>query len=99
MEKNNFDKEKGNKKDIKDEGNNIMAQNEKEDNKEDNKLVLPEKEKEKIDKKLNEANTYANINSSNTNNFVSKNKSVILDDKNNLNMNIGNINFKNQMEM
>ena len=58
-----------------------------------------EKEKEKIDKKLNEANTYANINSSNTNNFVSKNKSVILDDKNNLNINIGNINFKNQMEM
>ena len=41
MEKNNFDKEKGNKKDIKDEGNNIMAQNEKEDN----KLVLPENEK------------------------------------------------------
>ena len=56
-----------------------------------------EKEKEKIDKKLNEANTYANINSANTNNFVSKNKSVILDDKNNLNKNIGNIKFKNQM--
>ena len=58
-----------------------------------------ETEKEKIEKKLNYTNTYTNPNIINTNNFVSRNKSVILDDNNNLNINIGNVNFKNQMEL
>ena len=62
-------------------------------NKNSSFLITNEKEKEKIDNKLN--NTNININ---TTNAASRNKSAILDEKNS-EINIGNINFKNQMEL
>ena len=62
-------------------------------NKNSSFLITNEKENEKIDNKLN--NTNININ---TTNAASRNKSAILDEKNS-EINIGNINFKNQMEL
>ena len=68
-------------------------------NKNSSFLIINEKEKEKINRNLNLnfTSTYANL--TNTNNLASRNKSVILDDKHHLNINVENFNFKKQMEL
>ena len=66
-------------------------------NKNSSFLIINEKEKEKINRNLNFTSTYANLN--NTNNLASRNKSVILDDKHHLDINVENFNFKKQMEL